>query len=424
MNTTSIRDIIMNPKEEESSTPIRFRTGCTLLDLAVGGASGVMGFPAGVIVNIIGDKSAGKSFLKNEIFARGYHDHKQRGYRWFSDDTETGDTFDTTNLYGFNIRPEARKLGTRSVEDSATVEELDAKVTKFLETIKEGECGIYAVDSLDGLSDANREAMQTARANQLANGVEVKDKGDYGMQIAKFLSQHFFKGQHQAIKHNNSLLMIISQIRDNPEAMMFGQKWEVSGGKAMEFYCHTRLFLTTIQKIERAGRVVGVYVEAKVLKSKTPRPFRKCRFTFYFDYGLDDIGSCLDYLYSLRDAKTGNIDAGSTKNIAWDGKCERNLENIRVWLKDVGLDEKARLDKKKDTGNANLSLDWFAKWVESDPAIQVQYRSHFGDVYDRETLIQKIEGDPALYQELQRRTIEKWEGEEAAASINRGRKYI
>lgn len=402
---------------------IYFSFGCTLFDLMVGGAPGVMGLPAGAIVNLIGDKSAGKSFLKNECIAANHHSRKGKGFRWFSDDTETGDTFDTTSLYGINIRPEARKIGTRSVEDSATVEELDAKISLFLESLKDDECGIYAVDSLDGLSDANRESMQTARANQLKQGVEVKDKGDYGMQIAKFLSQHFFKGQHQAIKYKNAMLIIVSQIRDNPEATMFGQKWEVSGGKAMEFYCHTRVFLSTVHKIEHAGRVVGVVVEAKTIKSKTPRPFRKCRFTFYFEYGLDDIGSNLDYVFDLRDPKNGALLPEANKSIAWDGKVARNLDNIREWLISAGLADKARADKKAETGNANLSLDWFSKWLESDPAIQAQYISHFGQVYSRDELISKIEADPSMREELRQRTIAKWEAEESAASISRKKKY-
>ena len=42
-----------------------FQTGCKLLDLVVGGAKGVYGFPAGKFINIVGDKSAGKTFLSN-----------------------------------------------------------------------------------------------------------------------------------------------------------------------------------------------------------------------------------------------------------------------------------------------------------------------------------------------------------------------
>ena len=48
-------------KSKASSEPIRFRTGSDLLDLVVGGDKGVMGFPCGKFVNIVGDRSAGKA---------------------------------------------------------------------------------------------------------------------------------------------------------------------------------------------------------------------------------------------------------------------------------------------------------------------------------------------------------------------------
>lgn len=48
---------------------------------------------------------------------------------------------------------------------------------------------------------------------------------------------------------------------------------------------------------------VGVVVKAKTTKSKTPRPFRECFFSFLYDYGLDNIGTSIDYLFDLRTAK-------------------------------------------------------------------------------------------------------------------------
>ena len=43
-------------------------TGADLLDLVVGGGE-TKGFPAGNIINIVGDKSSGKTFLACEIIA-------------------------------------------------------------------------------------------------------------------------------------------------------------------------------------------------------------------------------------------------------------------------------------------------------------------------------------------------------------------
>ena len=60
---------------------IYFRTGCKLIDLVVGGNKGVYGFPAGKFINIVGDKSAGKTFLANEIIASNYRSQIPRTAR-------------------------------------------------------------------------------------------------------------------------------------------------------------------------------------------------------------------------------------------------------------------------------------------------------------------------------------------------------
>lgn len=417
---SKVRKAIMEePAADAAPAKIYFSTGCTLLDLTVGGGFG-MGFPAGVIVNVVGDKSAGKSFLKNETIATNYH-RIGEPFKWFSDDTETGDTFDTTALYGVNVAPAERKLGKVAVGNSTTVEELDAKIGMFLDTVGEGECAIYAVDSLDGLADAGKEAMEAERQKLLAAGKPVEDKGDYGMQLPKFLSQHLFKTKHSQLKQKNTLLLIISQIRDKVDRTGFGQKWDVSGGKALEFYAHTRLFLTTIRKIQKNGLTIGAYVEAKTTKSKTPRPFRSCRFTVYFDYGIDEIGSSIDYLFDLR-GDDGKLLVAANE-IPWDQKRPGTLANVQEWLEDIGALDRAKADKKAATGNSRMTLDWLMEWLHLDDTLRESYMEEFGQCYHRDTLIQMIESDPAMRAELQRRVIERWEANEAAVRTQRAPKF-
>ena len=56
--------------EEPKEAKKYFLTGCDLIDLCVGGAKGVRGIPAGVFINLIGDKSAGKSYVCHPVFER------------------------------------------------------------------------------------------------------------------------------------------------------------------------------------------------------------------------------------------------------------------------------------------------------------------------------------------------------------------
>ena len=394
--------------------------GCDLLDLAVGGDKGVLGMPYGMVLNIIGDKSAGKTFLKNEIIAAAYHKHHE-GVAWFSDDTESGDTFDTSYLYGVNIHPADQKIGNKVVQDSETIEQMDAHVSMFLENLMPGTLGIYAVDSLDGLADASRLEMESKRLNQAKQNLEVKDPGDYGAQIATFLSQQFFRTKHSKLEKANCSLIIVSQIREKFGGMGYGPSWEVSCGKALEFYSHTRIFLRTIKQIKRGGDIVGAYVEASCIKSKTPRPYRKVRYTVYFDYGIDNIGSNLDYLYNLRDDK-GEL-TKAADNIPWDGKASKNLETLTQWLKDNSLTDDCRAAKKAAGKGSTLSVQWITDWAAEDPARSELFNKTFGVTYTREELIDLCDRDKDMAAALTKKVQAKWEAHEDEIKTKRAGKY-
>lgn len=371
------------------------------------------------------------TFVKNEILACNYHKYPGR-FHWFSDDCESGDTFDTTGLYGVNLRPVDKdgnfKIGSKKVDDSTSVEDMDAHVSLFLSHMNEQDknaLGIYALDSLDGLTDATKQEMEVTRMNQLKSGKEVKDDGDYGTQIPKFLSQHFFKNKHHELEAMNTSLIIVSQIRDKLNAMGYGPKWEVSCGKALEFYCHTRIFLTTIRKIEREGRVVGAYISAKTIKSKTPRPFREVRYTVYFDYGIDNIGSNLDFLFDLRE-KDGKFNDG-VNAIKWEGGADLSKDNLVKWLEENGLMAEVRAANKA-AGNSNqvsmkFAQEWLQEQFKARPEIEEKYVAFFGRQYTRDQLIEMCENDPVMDAELTRRVVEKWEALETAAATHRRSKY-
>ena len=91
--------------ETKKIKPIYFQCGCTLLDKVIGGNKGVFGVPAGKFINIVGDKSAGKTFLSNEFIAWAHY-HFGDKFKWVYDDCESGYSFDTESMYGFEIMPQ------------------------------------------------------------------------------------------------------------------------------------------------------------------------------------------------------------------------------------------------------------------------------------------------------------------------------
>lgn len=398
------------------STPVRYTTGLDLLDLVVGGGEG-MGFPGGYIVNFVGDKSAGKTALAIETlvankvkFGKAFHPNH--------DDAESGCTFDTQRMYGVEL------YGDKPPRKSKTVEEMDANIGLWLEELGKKGLGIYVVDSLDGLSDEDKEERAEARKELMEKGKTVKDPGTYGAGAPKFLSQEFFKTKAAAVQDANALLIIVSQVRENLNAGMFGKKLKRSGGKALDFYSHTCLWLSTVRKIVRKvgdeSRVVGVVVEARTEKSKTPRPYRSCRFTFYFDYGLDNIGTSLDYLFDLR-GEDGDL-TKDAQAVAWKGRAA-GLPELLEWLRKENLYEIAKAEKKEATGRAQLTMDWIGEWIRADADRKAKYEAEFGVSMTRDALIQLIESDEAMQRELKERVITKWEATERAVASNRRPKY-
>ena len=289
-------------------------TGCTLLDLNVGGKRNRFGYPAGKIINIVGDKSSGKTFICCEIIASAYHKYGNK-LKWVYDDSESGFTFNTKKLYGFEIMPVDETQRTHST----TVQEMSGNFRKFLKTIDEenGEFGIYVIDSLDGLSSNELEKIADARQKAYEKDTEYK-QGSYQMESAKFLSQEFFRTLAGQIEHKNVLLIFVSQVRHNPDPFSM-KKWTRAGGKALDFYAYSCLWLQTLKKLKKAGRVNGVMIRAISDKLKAPRPFREIEFSMYFDYGIDDIGSNLDYLYDLRHKKEWTLKAAANKCV-WEGE--------------------------------------------------------------------------------------------------------
>ena len=246
--------------------PIYFQCGCTLLDKVIGGNKGVFGIPAGKFINIVGDKSAGKTFLSNEFIAWSHYNIGKK-FRWVYDDCESGYSFDTESMYGFEIMPQDEKKRVHS----ENVEECFCNISKFANELGKNECGIYVVDSLDGLTSYEDDERAEERKKQFEEGKGAKLTGTYAMSKQKYLSKEFFPQLCSEIEQKNILVIIISQIREKIDAMSF-EKYSRSGGKAMDFYAHSVLWLAGTKKILRKKTAVGNVVKANN-KCKTPRPF-------------------------------------------------------------------------------------------------------------------------------------------------------
>lgn len=296
-----------------------FTTGSTLLDLVVGGGEKAgygMGWEAGTIVRDWGGSSSTKTFKACELIAANYYKYKDK-LKWRYADIEFGNTIDTQTLYGIEIIPTNKRFRD---EMPVTVEDWEYDVHKFLDGLGEDECGIYVLDSLDALSSNAIEERREDRHAAYDKGKEF-DKGTYGADSAKFLSQEMFRGLSAKLSEKNALLYIISQERDNINAGMYGKKNRLGGGRAIGFYETARIYSKAKQTEEIKGRAVSVVIETTAEKVRHPRPFRACMIPIRFDYGMDDVGANIDFLFDLRSDKTGEL-LKAAKSVEWEDGAE------------------------------------------------------------------------------------------------------
>ena len=412
----SLRNILMKDKKKREK--IYFPTGATLLDLNAGGGKG-MGLVSGSFINIIGDSGGGKSLVCTEIEA-ACHYHFGSKLLKRMDDSENGNTFDTEDLYGYE-RTEEESL------KSDTTQEFDANLGIFLDEIEEDQVGLYIMDSLDGL--ASNEKMKNAQRRQalLKKGEEIVDEGSYGTEKAKFLSQDLLPCRVSQVEKKDALVVVVSQTREPINGTMFTKKVR-NGGKALKFYCHQEWWVSTIRKLMKNGRQYGAIVMVKTGKQRSGRPGRSVFLTLLFDHGVDNIGSNLDFLFDLRSEKDGSI-LSCAEKILWDvGASEGKVlpwtsSNVKNFLKENDLVKAVQAAREKAEGKPNISMNFTKEWLQEDKKRKELYQKVFGRSETKEELLKRIEEDPKMEKELEKRVIDKWEALEASILSGRKRKY-
>ncbi len=397
-------------------------TGSTLLDLSLGGGDAIdkggMGEKVGNILNVAGDSGSGKSFLVCEIIANARKDvlsgklaeHGITKFKWVYNDVESGYNFDSMALWGFEIQPEEKsdRFSTR------TIERCSSHIQDTLQKLKEDELLVYVIDSWDALgseAEVKRNAERVAKHKKDGD----YDKGTYGMDKNKFIGGSFFNPIQTLMMEKNCILILVSQLRANVGASMFEKKWRIGGEGVMRYFCDTRVMIKTADTYEEntivpetgeeVTRWMGSSVVATPLKTRHSRPCRDVQYEFLFEYGLDDVPSCVDFLYNLREAKTKKIRTGdAVKNLSFPQKppgqayTSRIMPNLRSWVKEQLPDGGVKSTTSKDVLMEMVSTNNLTK----------EFEAEFGSGLDRQGLINYI-FDNDLEEELRKAVIARWE---------------
>jgi len=260
-------------------------TGSTLLNLTLSDRVDG-GLALGRIANVIGDASTGKTMLGLSVLAEAAHLREFENHHLIYDDTEAALAIDVGRMFGGKLANRL-EFPTPDVEFSDTVENFYRNI---LWRIGQGEPFIYVLDSFDAL--ATEEDEETAAALQKTGQV----KGGYGVAKAKMASQ-ILRHINSELKNLDSLLIIISQTRQDLTSV-FSRKIR-SGGRALGFYTSYEIWLTNKGRIKVSDTVVGNMVQAEVTKNKITGKIRKVEFPIYYEYGIDDVGSMVDFLLNF-----------------------------------------------------------------------------------------------------------------------------
>jgi len=270
-------------------------SGSTILNLALSDTP-YGGYGKGKIVNLVGDYSTGKTLLALTMLAEISMDPRFDNYNLIFHDTEVALEFDIPYLFGNKVADRIELI-----EGQRTIQEW---YRNHLYNIEKGVPFIYITDSFDGIiSEEERKRggkmLKKMKAEAEGKADDEKEKGSYKTEKARWSSEAF-RNFAEGVEKTNSLSLIISQTRDNI-GVMFGPKQTKSGGKAMNFWICHEIWLSAShpEKAETASgsaREIGMSVFANVKKNKMTGKRRQASFPVYYDYGVDDIASCINFL--------------------------------------------------------------------------------------------------------------------------------
>lgn len=263
-------------------------TGATVLNCALGG-----GWARGRVINIVGDKSTGKTLLAIEACANFAMEIPKGEIHY----AESESAFD--HHYAARIGMPSDRV--KMYEDDETIETVE-DCFDALETViarKSRQPALFILDSLDALTTKAEQARELG-------------EGTYGLEKQKMLGQLFRRAKSR-LKATDTTFIIISQTRANIAAA-FGKKDSRTGGKSLDFYASQIVWLFPKGKVTKVvkgvKRAIGMDTLARIEKNKVGPPFREAAFPILFEFGVEDVYAGIDWL--IKHGRTDLIDLSKT----------------------------------------------------------------------------------------------------------------
>ena len=279
-------------KKRMIATKDLLSSGSTLLNLACSDRK-EGAFYKGGIFQFAGDSDTGKSMVTMTIFAEAAKNVNFDEYQFIHDNAEGGALMDVEEFFGAKC---AKRMALPPRGTSRTIEDFYFNLDDLYKT---KEPFIYILDSMDGISSkADEKKLEEAKK---ADDADKEVTGSYGMAKAKANSEGLRRAKSRLAK-TGSILIVVSQTRDAINAR-FAKK-AISGGKAIKFYARLQLWASShsvIKKtVNKIPHQIGINCTVNIKKNHVSGRRGAVEFPIFNAYGIDDIGSCVDFLIINR----------------------------------------------------------------------------------------------------------------------------
>lgn len=293
-DTDAIKEVLTTEPPAEPPIPNSdlLGTGSTLLNLACSGRPRG-GLAKGKYFFFVGDSSSGKTFLVLTCLAEANATKRFDNYRFIYDNVEDGALMDFSKYFGQGVADRVELLASEDIEEFYfnCDDALDNSKPNYRPCI-------YILDSMDALLGSKDEEKIKKRKAAKRKGPTALAKlaGDYGDGKAKTNSGYIRSILHK-LRDTRSILIVVSQTRDN-----FNEDFEDkchAGGHALKFYATLQIWTSrgkTLKKSYKEKELqIGITAKIAVKKNRITGKEWSVAVPIYHSYGIDDIGSCVDY---------------------------------------------------------------------------------------------------------------------------------
>jgi len=274
-NKDGIQTVSFDESEDISLIPDWVSTGSSILDLAISNrADG--GLPVGRFVELTGLEGTGKSLMAAHIVANT----QKKGGVAIILDTENAPSPAFWKSVGVDLSPNKLRLIPVS-----TVEDIFNTIEWWVAEIRKASKDKLLTIIVDSVA-----AASTKTEKESEHG-----KTGYATDKSIIISKAMRKITNM-IGKQKILIVFTNQLRQNLNAMAFGDKWVVSGGKALAYHCSVRVRLNTVGKLKKEDGIIGVTCKADVKKTRFGPGYRSATFDIYYDSGIADYAGWIDVL--------------------------------------------------------------------------------------------------------------------------------